>query len=232
VFFHQSTNNFLCSSKQALGHPTPTPHTTMANFAPAPINYGTMSYKFPCREKYSPGRFTFYRRFFNGCKWELALRPNKSIDAAWEDAKRHNVNHHIKPIPGVYEFSIASSPGGKRFKVYVGMTTNMQNRQGDHLSGRSNIATFLDAAVRQGFFVYRRVRYIIPCGPKDERSHKRATVMAGQVETRILGKYNYAWNKDVNGDVEMTRMPVKSSFLCFCTGIKWIKNSGAYKFDN
>ena len=204
----------------------------MANFAPAPINYTTMSYKFPCREKYSPGMFTFYRRFFNGCKWELALRPSQGIATSWEDAKRNNVNHHIKPIPGVYEFAIADRPGGKRYKVYVGMSTNMAARHGDHLAGRSNIATFLDAAVRQGFFIYRRVRYIIPCGPKDARSHKRATVMAGQVETRILGKYNYAWNKDVNGETEMTRMPVKSSFLCFCTGIKWLKHAEAYKYDN
>ena len=84
--------------------------------------------------------------------------------------------------------------------------------------------------MRNGFFVHRRIRYIIPKPELTPAQIERAAVVAEQTETRFLGKYDYSWNSRQNGCPAMTRIPVKKSFLCMFSKIAWLKNPEAKKF--
>ena len=195
------------------------------------MNYGPLAFDFPRREKISPGMFSYYKRVFKGSVWKPFLLPNASLQGALSEAQRHNVNGDILSVPAVYEFAVASRIGGKRYKTYIGTTCNAKQRHSKYLCNGDHIAHFMDAAVKNGFVVYRRIRYIIPRDKLNSRDMELATVLAGQTETRFLGKYNYSWNSSTNGGAAMTRMPVKTSFLCLFTKIKWLKNPEARKFE-
>jgi hypothetical protein len=125
---------------------------------------------------------------------------------------------------------VAKTPGGKRYKTYVGTTKNLQSRHADYLRNGDHIAHFMESAVKSGFFIMRRVRYIIPKPLLAPGQAGLAAVVAEQAETRFLGKFNYAWNSRQNGNKEMTRMPVKTPFMCFFSRIRWVRHDGVQKF--
>ncbi|AGE59348.1 hypothetical protein ATCVOR07043_214L [Acanthocystis turfacea Chlorella virus OR0704.3] len=216
-FLHQpSTTSF---AKQANSQ-----HPTMA------INYSALAFDFPRREKIHPGMFSYYKRVFKGTVWRPFLLPNASLQGALDEGHRHNVNGDILSVPAVYEFAIAKHIGGKRFKTYLGTTRNAKQRHTKYLYNGDHIAQFLESAVKNGFVVYRRIRYIIPRANLNTRDMELAAVLAEQTETRLLGKYNYSWNARTNGGAAMTRMPVKTSFLCMFSKVKWLRNPDAKKF--
>ena len=195
------------------------------------INYGPAEFSFAPREKVHPGFFSHYKKFWRGAKWQLFLLPSPTLEQSLEQAKRHRVNEGIFPVPAVYEFAISKTRTGDRYKTYVGTTKNATNRHGSYLNDGDHIARFLETAVRNGFFVHRRIRYIIPKPELTPAQIERAAVVAEQTETRFLGKFNYAFNARQNGNEAMTRIPVKKSFLCMFSRVKWLKNPDARKFD-
>jgi hypothetical protein len=194
------------------------------------INYGPTDFTFVRREKAHPGYFSTYKKFFRGTKWHVFLTPASDLDYAREVAKSREVNKGLWNVPGVYEYAVAKSPSATRYKTYVGMTKHIRERQNQYLNGDDHIRQLMEAALKSGLFVMRRIRYIIPKPELSPHQAAMAEVVAGQVETCFLGKFNYAWNKDNNGDVAMTRMPVKSSFLCMFSKVKWTKHNAAAKF--
>lgn len=194
------------------------------------INYGPADFSFAPRESVHPGTFSHYKKFFRGARWQLFLLPSPTLEQSLEQAKRHRVNDDILSVPAVYEFAVAKSLNGKRYKTYVGTTKNARNRHASYLNDGDHIARFLHAAVCGGFYVYRRIRYIIPRAELSRSQIERAAVVAEQSETRFLGKYNFPWNSRQNGNEAMTRIPVKKSFLCMFTRVKWLNNSEARKF--
>ena len=194
------------------------------------INYGPTDFTFVRREKARPGYFSTYKKFFRGTKWHVFLAPAADLDYAREVAKSREVNKGLWNVPGVYEYAVAKSPNATRYKTYVGMTKHIRERQNQYLNGDDHIRQLMEAALKSGLFVMRRIRYIIPKPELPPHQAAMAEVVAGQVETCFLGKFNYAWNKDNNGDVAMTRMPVKSSFLCMFSKVKWQRNNEANKF--
>lgn len=195
------------------------------------IRYGPADFSFFRREKCSPGKFSYYKKFFRGTTWELVLEPARSLDKSLDDARRHGVNEALWEVPAVYEFSVAKSIGGKRYKTYVGTTKNLKQRHAAYLRDGDHIREYLEHAVRSGFFVYRRFRYIIPRKTLAPNDHELAALIAEQTETRFLGKYNFAWNSANNGHKAMTRMPAKTSFLCMFTRMKWLRHPDAKKFQ-
>ena len=195
------------------------------------INYQIADFNFTRREKVHPGYFSGYKKFFRGTKWHVFLAPANDLGYSLVDAKARDVNHGLWDVPGVYEFAVAKSPNATRYKTYVGTTKSVSGRHGSYLRDGDHIKNFLDAAVKSGLFVMRRVRYVIPKPQLPEHQIELAAVVAEQTETRFLGKYNYAWNSRQNGNVAMTRMPVKSSFLCMFSRIKWARNNGVEKFQ-
>lgn len=194
------------------------------------INYGPTDFTFVRREKAHPGYFSTYKKFFRGTKWHVFLAPAADLDYAREVAKSREVNKGLWDVPGVYEFAVAKSPNATRYKTYVGTTKHIGKRQNQYLNGDDHIRELMEAALKSGLFIMRRIRYIIPKDKLPPHQAAMAEVVAGQVETCFLGKFNYAWNKDNNGDVAMTRMPVKSSFLCMFSKVKWMRNNEANKF--
>jgi hypothetical protein len=194
------------------------------------INYDIADFNFVRREKVHPGYFSGYKRFFRGTKWHVFLAPANDLGYSLVDAKSRGVNAGLWDVPGVYEFAVAKSPNATRYKTYVGTTKSVRDRHGSYLRDGDHIKNFLDAAVKSGLFVMRRIRYIIPKPELLPHQAAMAEVIAGQVETSFLGKFNYAWNRDNNGDLAMTRMPVKKSFLCMFSKIKWNRNNEANKF--
>ena len=203
----------------------------MTSTSPANIiNYSRADFNFVRREKAHPGYFSGYKKFFRGTKWHVFAGPAHSLEDSLTESRRYGVNNGLWEVPAVYEFAVAKTPGGKRLKTYVGTTKNLKNRHGCYLRDGGHIAHFMEAAVKSGLFVMRRVRYIIPTPNLPYNQIELASVVAEQTETRFLGKFNYAWNARQNGNVEMTRMPVKDSFLCLFSRIKWIRNSNVAKF--
>jgi hypothetical protein len=194
------------------------------------INYGKADFNFVCRENYHPGMFSGYKKFFRGSRWHIFLEPASSLPTSLYNARRHNVNEGLWHVPAVYEFAVAKTPGGKRYKTYIGTTKDLADRHGAYLANGSNIAHFLESAVKNGFFVMRRVRYIVPKPLLAPGQAELAAVIAEQTETRFLGKFNYSWNSRQNGNIAMTRMPVQQSFLCFFSRIKWIRHEDVQKF--
>ena len=193
-------------------------------------NYGPLAFDFPRREKIHPGMFSYYKRVFKGTAWKPFLLPNASLQGSLEEAQRHKVNDDILAVPAIYEFAVAARIGSKRFKTYIGTTCNAKQRHAKYLCNGDHIAHFMESAVKNGFVVYRRIRYIIPRANLNSRDMELAAVLAEQTETRFLGKYNYAWNSRTNGAAAMTRMPVKTSFLCMFSKVKWLRNPDAKKF--
>jgi hypothetical protein len=194
------------------------------------INYDIADFNFVRREKVHPGYFSGYKKFFRGTKWHVFLAPANDLGYSLVDAKARDVNNGLWDIPGVYEFAVAKSPKGDRYKTYIGTTKSVRDRHGSYLRDGDHIKHFLDSAVRSGLFVMRRIRYIIPKPQLPDHQIELAAVVAEQTETRFLGKYNFAWNSRQNGNAAMTRMPVKKSFLCMFSRIKWMRNSEAEKF--
>ena len=194
------------------------------------INYRSADFSFARREKVHPGYFSGYKRFFRGTKWHVFLAPANDLDYALVDAKSRGVNAGLWDVPGVYEFAVATSPRGSRYKTYIGTTRSVRDRQGSYLRDGDHIANFLDAAVKNGLFVMRRIRYICPKPQLPPHMVELTAVISEQIETRCLGKYDYAFNQRQNGGVACTRMPVKTSFLCMFSRIKWQKHNEAKKF--
>ena len=194
------------------------------------INYQIADFNFVRREKVHPGYFSGYKRFFRGTKWHVFLAPANDLGYSLVDAKARDVNHGLWDVPGVYEFAVAKSPNATRYKTYVGTTKSVSSRHGSYLRDGDHIANFLDAAVKSGLFVMRRIRYIIPKPQLPSRLVEQAAVISEQTETRFLGKYDYPWNSRQNGNVAMTRMPVKKSFLCMFSRIEWVRHSDFSKF--
>jgi hypothetical protein len=194
------------------------------------INYDIADFNFVRREKVHPGYFSGYKKFFRGTKWHVFLAPANDLGYSLVDAKARDVNHGLWDVPGVYEFAVAKSPSATRYKTYVGTTKHIGKRQNQYLRDGDHIANFLDAAVKSGLFVMRRIRYIIPKPQLPDHQVELAAVVAEQTETRFLGKYNYAFNQRQNGGVAMTRMPVKSSFLCMFSKVRWGRSNKANKF--
>lgn len=203
----------------------------MASTNPANIiSYDIADFNFTRREKVHPGYFSGYKKFFRGTKWHVFLAPANDLGFSLCDAKARDVNHGLWDVPGVYEFAVAKSPNATRYKTYIGTTRSVRDRHGSYLRDGDHIANFLDAAVKSGLFVMRRIRYIIPKPQLPPRLVEQAAVIAEQTETRFLGKYDYAFNQRQNGGVAMTRMPVKKSFLCMFSRIKWGRSNEANKF--
>lgn len=206
----------------------------MASIATNPanmINYSKADFNFVCREKCHPGMFSGYKKFFRGTKWHTFLEPASSLEASLENARRHRVNEGLWEVPAVYEFAVTKTPSGKRYKTYVGTTKNLRDRHSGYLRNGDHIAHFMESAVKSGLFVMRRIRYIIPSPKIEPNRIELASVVAEQTETRFLGKFNYAWNSRQNGNIAMTRMPVKDSFLCMFSHIKWIRHGSSAKFE-
>ena len=195
------------------------------------INYDIADFNFVRREKVHPGYFSGYKKFFRGTKWHVFLAPANDLGYSLVDAKSRGVNAGLWDVPGVYEFAVAKSPSATRYKTYVGTTKSVSSRHGSYLRDGDHIKNFLDAAVKSGLFVMRRIRYIIPKPQLPEHQTELAAVVAEQTETRFLGKYNYCYNARQNGGVAMTRIPVKTSFLCMFSRIEWVKNNAARKFN-
>lgn len=195
------------------------------------VSYGPADFSFVRREKYSPSYFSHYKKFFRGAKWSLFLEPACDINKSLDNARRFFVNEGLWEVPAVYEFAVSKTPGGKRYKTYIGTTSNLKKRQDQYLHNGSHIRDFLENAIKSGLYVMRRVRYIIPSKIIPNNKKELAAVIAEQTETRFLGKYNYSWNSRQNGNKAMTRMPVKTSFLCFFTRIKWLNHVEAEKFQ-
>ena len=194
------------------------------------INYSIADFNFTRREKVHPGYFSGYKKFFRGTKWHVFLAPANDLGYSLVDAKSRGVNNGLWDVPGVYEFAVAKSPTAKRYKTYIGTTKSVSGRHGSYLRDGDHIKNFLDAAVKNGLFVMRRIRYIIPKPQLPPRLVEQTAVIAEQTETRFLGKYDYPWNSRQNGNVAMTRMPVKKSFLCMFSRIEWVRHSDFSKF--
>jgi len=194
------------------------------------INYDIADFNFVRREKVHPGYFSGYKRFFRGTKWHVFLAPANDLGYSLVDAKSRGVNAGLWDVPGVYEFAVAKSPNATRYKTYIGTTKSVSGRHGSYLRDGDHIKNFFESAVKNGLFVMRRIRYIIPKPQLPPHQIELAAVVAEQTETRFLGKYNFAWCQRQNGNLAMTRMPVKSSFLCMFSRIKWARNNEANKF--
>jgi hypothetical protein len=194
------------------------------------INYDIADFNFTRREKVHPGYFSGYKRFFRGTKWHVFLAPANDLGYSLVDAKSRGVNAGLWDVPGVYEFAVAKSPSATRYKTYVGTTRSVRDRHGSYLRDGDHLKHFLDTAVKNGLFVMRRIRYIIPKPQLPPRLVEQAAVIAEQTETRFLGKYDYPWNSRQNGNVAMTRIPIKKSFLCMFSRIGWVRHSDFSKF--
>lgn len=194
------------------------------------INYQSADFNFKRREKVHPGYFSGYKKFFRGTKWHVFLAPANDLGYSLVDAKSRGVNAGLWDVPGVYEFAVAKSPSATRYKTYIGTTRSVRERQGSYLRDGDHVKHFLDAAVKNGLFVMRRIRYICPKPQLPPHIVELTAVIAEQTETRFLGKYNYCYNARQNGGVACTRMPVKKSFLCMFSRIEWQKHNEAQKF--
>jgi hypothetical protein len=194
------------------------------------INYDIADFNFTRREKVHPGYFSGYKKFFRGTKWHVFLAPANDLGYSLVDAKSRGVNAGLWDVPGVYEFAVAKSPNATRYKTYVGTTKSVSGRHGSYLRDGDHIANFLGAAVKNGLFVMRRIRYIFTKPDLLPRQIEMGSVIAEQTETRFLGKYDYSWCQRQNGNLAMTRMPVKKSFLCMFSRIEWVRHSDYSKF--
>jgi len=194
------------------------------------INYSIADFNFTRREKVHPGYFSGYKKFFRGTKWHVFLAPANDLGYSLVDAKSRGVNAGLWDVPGVYEFAVAKSPSATRYKTYIGTTKSVSGRHGSYLRDGDHIKHFFESAVKNGLFVMRRIRYIFTKPDLLPRQIEMGSVIAEQTETRFLGKYDYSWNSRQNGNVAMTRIPIKTSFLCMFSKIKWVRHSDFSKF--
>ena len=198
------------------------------------ISYNTIPFDFPCREKASPGMFSTYRKVFKGVKWDVFFTPGDASRSA-EFANQKNVD--LWQVPCVYEFAVSLSPTSKRYKVYVGKAVNAYNRMHDyvakHFAHGDHTGTLMREAVESGLYIMRRIRYIIPRPVLTPVEIANAELMAVQTETRLLGRYNFAWNAASNGDNSyygrfdrkiFVRRAVRKSFLCMFNRVAFIES--------
>ncbi|AGE51846.1 hypothetical protein PBCVCVM1_455L [Paramecium bursaria Chlorella virus CVM-1] len=93
----------------------------MASTNPANIiNYSKADFNFVRREKTHPGYFSGYKKFFRGTKWHVFAGPAHSLEDSLTESRRYKVNEGLWEVPAVYEFAVAKTPNGKRFKTYIG----------------------------------------------------------------------------------------------------------------
>ncbi len=174
------------------------------------LDYGIVQFEFYPREKVKTSYFSKYRKFFRGTKWELMALPsgyNRSDRDHLEKKIKAN-NDKLLPVPAVYELAVCTRLGNKRYKVYVGKSTNMKDRNAAYENyinnGGVDVGHYITQAITSegGVFLLRRIRYIIPKAHlASEEAKMKANLMAHMWEQRILSKYNYAWNYKDNGPV-------------------------------
>jgi len=198
------------------------------------INYNTAPFDFPVREKASIGMFSTYRKFFKGAKWDVFFTPGDASRSAGHALEK---NRGIWEVPCVYEFAVSLSPTGKRYKVYVGKAVNAHQRMNDyvnrHFAHGDHIGALMREATESGLFIMRRIRYIIPRQNLSQVEIANAELMAVQTETRLLGRYNFAWNAASNGDNSyygrfdrkiFVRHAVRKSFLCMFSRVSFTES--------
>ena len=198
------------------------------------VNYNTLPFDFPCREKASPGMFSTYRKVFKGVKWDVFFIPGDASRSA-EFANKKNTD--LWHVPCVYEFAVALSPTSKRYKVYVGKSVDAYDRMhtyvSRHFANGDHTGTLMREAVESGLYIMRRIRYIIPRKELNPVQTANAELMAVQTETRLLGRYNFAWNAASNGDNSyyghydrkiFVRRAVRKSFLCMFSRVAFIES--------
>jgi len=168
------------------------------------IKYGTIPYDFPLREKADIGRWSTYRKVFRGTKWEVFIKPIGKRHQNWNESINFATgkNNDLWDVPCIYEYAVSLSPTSKRYKVYVGKSKHARTRMMQYVNGLkdpTHIGPLMRKASESGLFIMRRIRYIIPTHTLNAKDIANAELMAVQLETRILGRYNFSWNAEKNG---------------------------------
>lgn len=173
-------------------------------------NYGVAKFDFYPREKVSTSYFSSYRKFFRGTKWELMALPERckgQFRGKLQDEITEN-NKKLLGVPAVYELAVSLGLNSKKYKVYIGKSIKMKRRDGDYQGFIENkdaehVHEHINHALttKGGLFLFRRIRYIIPKEHiQSVEALQKANIMSHKWESRILAKYNYAWNKKDNGN--------------------------------
>jgi hypothetical protein len=77
-------------------------------------------------------------------------------------------------------------------------------------------------------FILRRIRYIVPHEKLYEVTREKAGLMSLMWETRLLGRYDYAWNTANNAprNVNNTRVAKKVPYMCLFSKVKFEYTDG------
>ncbi|QDZ21670.1 GIY-YIG domain-containing protein [Chloropicon primus] len=150
--------------------------------------------------------FSWYWWVWRSSTWEVFLDGSQFRD--FKSAKKGEASSTTKdllPRPGCYEFALAHpNDPSKRFKVYVGYSSNIQKRH--HLNYQrdgSHLLPQLERSLKEEYIVLRRVTY---CQDAEK---------AKALESKLLRTYDYPWNLMENGGKRHVSLVQKSCCLCF-----------------
>lgn len=154
------------------------------------------------REKHSPSRFSAYRAVWRPSQWNVFLAPcAHGFSQARDGNACVGAVSKISNKPGVYEFAISRGATGHRYKVYVGQSCDVKRRIGsEYRNSGGHLLAFFEEALEDGCHVW--VRYVYTPTPD----------AAKDTESKLLSKYNYAWNERCNGSKRHLAIVNR----CFC----------------
>mmetsp|Transcript_14358 Transcript_14358/g.36225 ORF Transcript_14358/g.36225 Transcript_14358/m.36225 type:complete len:189 (-) Transcript_14358:1322-1888(-) len=147
--------------------------------------------------------------------------PSLPLSSSWEvflDGSRHRdfqsaaqaetLTKDLAERPGIYEYCLTLPGSSKHYKVYVGFSKNMRQRHFfNYRKHGSHLLRFFEDACRKGYVVMRRVKYC------------KSAEKAKALESKLLRRYNYAWNKMENGGKRQVDL-VENMCCCFRLSVR------------
>lgn len=153
------------------------------------------------------GMLSMYDGFWKGCDWELFIIPEHHSGVVEQQWKV--VGSALKAHAAVYEFAVTARvcPQAK-IPVYVGESTNVQNRHRDYGKDGSSLREYFEEYVaRRRLLLWRRTRYVRDKG------------QAERWEARFLISYDYAWNAKLNMAKRDINVSMHSCMWCCVLGV-------------
>jgi hypothetical protein len=87
----------------------------------------------------------------------------------------------------------------------------MKQRMEQYGDDGDHIRAYLDAALKDGYLVWRRLKYL------------KTKELAVSKEAKFLETYDYAWNAKDNGSKRQIKLKQTYSCCCFCSALEVIE---------
>lgn len=159
-----------------------------------------MAYQYPAYREYIEDEVFFANGNNEWSDWILVMKPGKDHGDGWENrlnqegSRRVSLNDYVTESCGIYELKIRK---GWIFVeeciVYIGKScapgqdASLRNRINLYCKNGSHKKDLINVALSEEYEMYVRYKTFL------------SNDLSTKAETKLLGKYNYAWNDKDNG---------------------------------